>query len=187
METILIVVMLAIILLIAIFTIVYIKKYKQVEKDPFDEELALKITDRYMGKEELKFYNFMLANIDNNWKILPRVGVDNILQPTLNKNQYNLLMTNYLDFVVFDASYKPLFVIDLVKNTHNKEGVLSKYNKYVSIALEAVKIPVVVIKASDFYIYDEVKASIDEVINVKIVDTNKTVMLNSKGEDVNNG
>ncbi len=186
METVLTIIILVIIALLLVLGIIYYKKYKQVEKDPFDEELALKITDCYLGKEELKFYNFMLSNIDSNWKILPKIGVDNILQPTINKNQYNLLMSNYLDFVVFDASYKPLFVIDLVKNSYNKDGMLSKYDKHVSMALEAVKMPVVVIKAADFYIYDEVKASIDEILNPQIVDTNNEVKLN-KGEDVNNG
>ena len=36
-------------------------------------------------------------------------------------------MSNYLDFVVFDASYKPLFVIDLVKNNYSRDGMLSKF------------------------------------------------------------
>ena len=180
METILIILIILIIVALLSVTIFYYKKYKFVEKDPFADELALKITDCYLGKEEQKFYNFMLANIDKGWHILPKVGVDNVLQPTINKNQYNLLMSNYFDFVVFDAEFKPLFVIDLVNNKYNKDGLMSRYDKNVCRALEEVKLPVVVIQSADFYIYDEVRKEIDRIIGEDVDKEENEVKLNIK-------
>ncbi len=179
METVLIVVIIMIIALLLGCMSFYYIKYKRPEKDPFEEELALKITDNFLGKEELKFYNFMVNNMGSEWRILPRVGVDTVLQPTINKNQYNMLMSNYFDFVVFDSTFKPLFVIDLIKGSISKGTMLNKYDKHVTMALDAVKLPVVIIKTADFYIYDEVKAIIDEVLNGEIKETNNEVKINN--------
>ena len=179
METVLTVIIILIIALLLGCLSFYYIKYKRPEKDPFDAELALKITDNFLGKEELKFYNFMVNNMGSEWKILPRVGVDTVLQPTINKNQYNTLMNNYFDFVVFDSTFKPLFVIDLVKGNFSKGSMLNKYDRHVTMALNAVKMPVVIIKTADFYIYDEVKAIIDEVLKAEIKETNNEVKINN--------
>lgn len=124
----------------------------------------LKFKDKYMNDAEYYFYSFVKDHLDKEYFILPKVGVDNLVEPINNNlNQYNSIKSKYLDFVVFDAkTQQPLFVIDLVEH-----GVASNnpyFDKDVSKALEMIGMKVLTKTVERYYVWDILKQEFEKYL-----------------------
>lgn len=121
----------------------------------------LKFKDKYMNDSEFYFYTFVKDHLDKQYFILPKVGVDNLVEPINNNlNQYNSVKSKYLDFVIFDSSnQKPLFVIDLVE--HGVGSANPYFDKDASKALEMVNIKVFTKTVERYYVWDVLKQELE--------------------------
>ena len=122
--------------------------------DAGDKNLALKA--QYMNKDEFYFYSFVREHLDKKYYILPKVGVDNILEPQNgNLKQYNAIKQKYIDFIVFEtSSQKPLFAIDLVEHALSANKMNPYFDKDVKAALDMVGLPICTKIVEQYYIWD---------------------------------
>ena len=139
------------------------------------------------------FYNFVREHLDPEYYILPKVGVDNILEPQNNNlKQYNSIKQKYIDFIVFDvATQKPLFAIDLVEHPMSVRGSNPYFDKDISLALQLVKIPICTKIVDKYYIWDVLKQELykyipAEVEKQKEEEAKKEQESESKEENKNN-
>ncbi len=157
--TIAIIIIASMLLIIGVYY--FVKKMSVKEgkkaKDPFSSgEKDLKIKADYLNKDEFYFYNFVREHLDKKYYILPKVGVDNILEPQNgNLRQYNAIKQKYIDFIVFDVStQKALFAIDLVEHALSVKGGNPYFDKDVKSALDTVGLPICVKYVEKYYIWD---------------------------------
>ena len=139
---------------------------KSVGKEYFGDAFGagaknLKFKNKYMEDTEFYFYNFVRDHLDKKYFILPKVGVDNLVEPINNNlNQFNAVKAKYLDFVVFDSSnQKPLFVIDLVE--HGVASTNPYFDKDVLKALNMVDIKVYTKSVERYYVWDVLKQELE--------------------------
>lgn len=167
--TIAIIVISSILLIIGVYFFVKKMSFKEGKdvNNPFSTgSKDLKIKDSYLNKEEFYFYNFVREHLDKKYYILPKVGVDNILEPQNNNlKQYNAIKQKYIDFVVFEvSSQKPLFAIDLVEHVLSVKGDNPYFDKDIKLALETVGLPICTKYVEKYYIWDVLKEELGKFL-----------------------
>lgn len=155
------------VILLAILLVWAINKSigKEYFGDAYSSEAKnLKFKEKYMNDAEFYFYNFVKDHLDKQYFILPKVGVDNLVEPINNNlNQYNTVKSKYLDFVIFDSSnQKPLFVIDLVE--HGVGSTNPYFDKDVSKALDMVNIKIFTKTVERYYVWDVLKQELEKYL-----------------------
>lgn len=149
-------------------------------------EQCLDIKKTYMNKEEFYFYSFVREHLDEKYFILPKVGVDNILEPKNNNlKQYNAIKQKYIDFIVFEtSSQKPLFAIDLVEHPMSSGGLNPHFDKDVKSALDMVGLPICTKIVEQYYVWNVLKEELDKFLpqEVKAEDNGAKVEKENSGD-----
>lgn len=161
-------VVIAVAVVIAIVGAIFIFKKNKKDKNSsmeIDGPINVAVVDKFMYRKEVEFYYFLCSILPKDKIAFPKVGVDNILFPTVNKIAYNSLMSKYVDFVVFDEkSMKPLLVIDVYDDSYNDE-ILDEQEPFVKKVLKEVELPIISVKIRGNYDTEEVKNKILGIIN----------------------
>lgn len=155
-------------ILISILAVIVTKRSikKTDYNDPFlSENKNLKIKNRYLNPDEFSFYSFMNKNLGVDMYILPKVGVDNILEPqNYDMRQYNAIKTKYLDFVIFDSNtQKPILAIDLIERSVSSKN--PHFDRDISMALEIVQLNVWTKYVEPSYNWANIQKEMEKYIN----------------------
>lgn len=164
MEYVIIIAVVAFILL----GLYFFRKYmnREVKQDFFNDGVHLSLKHKFLLPEELEFQQFMQAHLPKSMVIFPKVCLESITTPFGNRNQYNAIISKYLDFVIFQVSdMRPIIAVDLVHNASTNTNI-EKYDKNVLAALKGIHLPVMKIMVQDFYIYDEIKEEMKKCVSV---------------------
>ncbi|MDR0383818.1 MAG: DUF2726 domain-containing protein [Christensenellaceae bacterium] len=155
--------------LIYIFYLYWRNKNRNIEVSVDDKEAEkLKIPKsavviRYMERKQSAFYDVLKAALPSNYIILPNVPIEKLFE--IYKRSELLMKGQYADFVIFDASYKPLLVIDLFDmSVLNLEAV----NKIKSISKSVMRSSGIVVfdfKLGDHYDIDDLRRQIANAMN----------------------
>jgi H+/gluconate symporter-like permease len=152
------------------------KKYDEsLDKDPFDEKVnQLALKDKYMNKESVEYLDFLNKVLPKDYVAFPMVGVDNLVKPVGNKNQYNAVLSKYVDFCIFiKSTMTPILVVDLFDMSMVNNTILSQQDRAVSNALKSVNLPIFVAVKQDYYVPDDILPELNKVIEDRKPKTDK--------------
>ena len=105
----------------------------------------------------------MNRHLPNEFLIIPKIGVDNLLAPIGDKSQYDAISSKYVDFIIFDKkTMLPIVAIDLVEEKMSSN--LTYFDKDISNALKLVGIPIYTQMVEDFYVYEDLMKEMQKKI-----------------------
>ena len=137
-------------LLIAIILFVVIKKRgsaakiatAKVKLDDSAAQKSLRLNIPFLRPKERQFLEAFKKVLPNDYVVFPRVGVSDIVRPTIDTTLYNQIKERHLDFVIFlEKNMQPVVVVDLVDHSIS-ENDIPLQDPIVSKAMQFVGLPV---------------------------------------------
>ena len=103
-------------IVIAIVAYILLKKHNfGGSKSGAPGKLEVELKKEYVSGEEMKLVEYIHKALPKEFIAFPRVGVDQIVNPTKNRVAYNSIMSKYLDICVFyRKTMEPVLVIDIM-------------------------------------------------------------------------
>ena len=174
------------ILLVVIILVAVLKKSisKEDYNDPFlSESCNIKMKDKYLNDSEYYFFRFVSSHLEENFYILPKVGVDNLVEPqNYDLRQYNAIKAKYVDFVIFDSvTQKPVVAIDLVERSVSSKNPY--FDKDISASLKMINLPIWTKYVEKFYVWPELKVEIEKYTKTKEQDSVEKSNANTENKD----
>ena len=137
------------------------------------------IKPTYCTEDEMRFLEALHKALPRECIGFPKVGLDNIIDPKGNVNDYNKLLAKYADVCIFlRASMKPILIIDLYSQGDLAQKI-SKLDENILKMLKLIKIPVLQIEVQDTYIVEDLKAKVLNAMNSDVVVGMKDKIINS--------
>ena len=167
------------ILILAVGLTIAIVVYMALKKRGLpDKNIALKVgkgkpevelNKCYITAEEMKILEYVHKALPKDFIAFPRVGVNQIVSPTINLVAYNSILSKYLDICVFyRKTMEPLLVIDLQWDNEIKQQFKVMDNNVVAV-LNAVKLKVVPIKVEPAYDIAELRKKLLSALPDKMI------------------
>ena len=133
----------------ALITYILLKKHNfGGGKVSTPSKMEVELKKEYVSAEEMKLVEFIHKALPKEFIAFPRVGVDQVVNPTKNRIAYNLVMSKYLDVCIFyRKTMEPVLVIDIVWNNEAKQQFAEMDPNVIGV-LKTVKLKVVKIKSA---------------------------------------
>jgi len=157
----------------------WINSYK-IEKDNYTEkindvvyETNRNINDNFTFKKkqflltgwELKFYHFLVENIENKYVVMCNVRLIDILKPW-NFIERNKIIQKQIDFLICSKGYlNPILAIELNDKTHKQKKRYERDN-FLDLAFQSAWLPLLFISTSDMNRKNYVKSVLSEFIEI---------------------
>jgi hypothetical protein len=137
------------IIILALIAAVYL--YKALRKKlnkPLDTKIKasskaqVSLKSNYCTEDEMRFLDALHKALPRECISFPRVGVSKLIDPKGSMNDFNSVLDQYVDVVVFlRKEMKPILVIDLYHASPAAQQ-LKKFDENVNTVLKAVKLPI---------------------------------------------
>ena len=165
------IIMIVVALIICLIIIVVLKKKTNKRSQNISKSKSvenLKLVDNYCSEIEMKFLEALHKAMPRELIAFPYVGVDNVVCPKNDKNNYNKILSKYIDVCIFyRRTMQPVLAIDLFNSNPIKQA-LKKMDSDVYEALKLVNIPIVEIKLVDEYDINILRNNIFDCLPPKI-------------------
>ena len=174
-----------ILLAIAGAVFIFIKVRKRLNDEALQEVIIEeKMTDvvikpSYCTEDEMRFLEALHKALPRDCIGFPKVGLDNIIDPKGNVNDYNKILAKYADICIFlRDGMKPILIIDLYSKGDLAQKI-SKMDENILKMLKLIKIPVLQIEVQDTYIVEDLKLKLLNAMNSDVVTGMKDKILKS--------
>lgn len=141
-------------LIIAIFTYWGLKKHNFGGKSKGKKmkgSLEVELKKTFASEEEMKLIEYLHKALPKDFIAFPRVGVNQIVNPTKNLVAYNSILSKHVDACIFvRKTMEPVLVIDILWDNEAKQQFRDMDTQVVDV-LNAVKLKVVKIKIEPAY------------------------------------
>ena len=151
-DTILAIVIMAVGLIVALITYFAIKKHNfGGGKKKAKGKLEVELNKEYVSEEEMKLLEYIHKALPRDFIAFPRVGVNQIINPTKNLVAYNSIMAKSVDICVFlRKTMEPVLIIDILWDNEAKQQFHDMDVNVIDV-LNAVKLKIVKIKIEPAY------------------------------------
>ena len=154
---------------IAIISYILLKKHNFGSKTSAPGKLEVELKKEYVSGEEMKLVEYIHKALPKEFIAFPKVGVDQVVNPTKNKVAYNSIMSKYLDICVFyRKTMEPVLVIDIMWNNEAKQQ-FAEMDPNVIAVLKAIKLKVVKVKIEPAYDITALKQTLLSALPDKLV------------------
>ncbi len=117
-----------------------INKQKTYEKN-FNEGRKIFLTQKYMFRKELKVLKILYEILPKNYIPFPKVGIENLLEPTSSRFVLDEVRGKFVDFVIFEeTTMKPILALDTFDNSFEDESLSEKEPALINV-FEEIKLP----------------------------------------------
>ena len=154
---------------------IFIKVRKRLNDESLQQVIIEeKMTDvvikpTYCTEDEMRFLEALHKALPRDCIGFPKVGLDNIIDPKGNVNDYNKLLAKYADVCIFlRDGMKPILIIDLYSKGDLAQKI-SKMDENILKMLKLIKIPVLQLEVQDTYIVEDLKAKLLGAMNSEVV------------------
>lgn len=139
-------IILLIVIVFAVFLYRFLRKkyYKTGVSTPttVSGKPQIKLKGSYVTEQEMKFLDAIHKALPRDCISFPNVGVGKLVEPKGSLNDYNLVMSKFVDVCVFlRKDMTPILVIDLFEPSPVAQQ-LKRFDDSVNAILKEVKIPV---------------------------------------------
>lgn len=119
-----------------------------------------------LAKAEQAFYKALQQGLGNQFLILIKVRVCDVLQPEKGiaksewQSAFNRISSKHFDFVLCSSNqYEIIAAIELDDSSHNRTARLNR-DKFINEACESANFPLIRITARQIYVPQEIKAAV---------------------------
>ena len=119
-----------------------------------------------LSKAEQAFHKALAQGLGDQFMILMKVRVSDVLQPSQGSNKstwqsaFNRIIAKHFDFLLCSLnSYEIIAAIELDDRSHNREN-RKKRDKFLNSACESANFPLIRISARNIYSAQEIKSAI---------------------------
>lgn len=157
-------------LIIAIISYISIKKHNFGGKSKNKKgKLEVELKKEFVSNEEMKLLEYVHKALPKDFIAFPRVGVDQIVDPTKNLVAYNSILSKYVDICVFlRKTMEPVLVLDILWDNEAKQQFHDMDINVVDV-LKAVKLKVVKIKIEPAYDIQALRKTLLSALPDKVV------------------
>lgn len=141
----------------------------------------------FLSPAERSFCGVLSRVVDGQNFIFAKVRIADILSPAMFKKNnrsewqkaFNSISAKHFDFVICDLeSIKVQYIIELDDSSHEKQKVKDQFKDAIC---KSAGLPLVRIKASNFYSTDSIKDQIENVINPSAFEITESPKINQYG------
>lgn len=159
---------------VAIWVYLSLKKRTKENKDIAlkgkGSKLEVKLKSQYATEQEMKILEYIHKAIPKDFIAFPRVGVNQIVEPTKNLIAYNSILTKYVDICVFyRKTMEPVLIIDLLWDNNEVKQQFKVMDDSVVNVLKAVKLNVMPLKVEPAYDIAELRKKILSILPDKMI------------------
>jgi hypothetical protein len=145
--------------------VIFIVKFLLVE----EEKLPYVKRDSLVTKSELAFFHCLLDAVDDEWHVVGMVRIADLIRVKKGTSEFqkwqNKIHAKHIDFVLCELDSMSIeLAIELDDVSHRRKDRQVR-DEFVNAAMESCGLPLLRVPVANDYDIDELRASIDELID----------------------